>query len=248
MSKFVNRHKYNHRHKSLLHSWGDTTAVNACTIRAGIELGSVCRLRRVENSSRLQLYANQASLATRFHSGAYISYTGNVICGGTQFLSSAVASNAKCKLDKIAAGHITQIGTDSSDYSIFPYNAIIPCMNRCLITSYSLTLKTLNFNGKSRLGSLNNYYLFPMFWRENRLTRMSSQSCTLSSTCHRCSSETSFWGWRRWTRWHTESRSWYHCSVPLQHSVPSLVSGGSPQDFETRCGVEGQGGGSVRQN
>jgi len=197
ISKFVNRHKYNYRHKSLFHSWGDTTAVNACTIRAGIELGSACRLRRVENSSRLQLYANQASLATRFHSGAYISYTRNVICGGTQCLSSAVASNAKCKLDKIAAGHITQ-GTYSSDYSIFP--------------------------------------------------RMSSQSCTLSSTCRQCSSETSFWGWRRWTRWHTESRSWYHCSVPLQHSVPSLVSGGSPQDFETRCGVEGQGGGSVQQN
>jgi hypothetical protein len=42
-------------------------------------------LRRVENSSRLQLYANQAGLATRFHSGAYISYRNVRICGGTIF-------------------------------------------------------------------------------------------------------------------------------------------------------------------
>ena len=107
ISKYVNRHEYNYRQKSLLHSQV-TTALNASTIRAGIELGSACWLRRAEISSRLQLYANQASLATRFNSGAYISYRGNVIFGGTQFLTSAVASNAKCKLDEIAAGHITQ--------------------------------------------------------------------------------------------------------------------------------------------
>ena len=107
ISKYVNRHEYNYRQKSLLHSQV-TTALNASTIRAGIELGSACWLRRVEISNMLQLYANQASLATRFNSGAYISYRGNVIFGGTQFLTSAVASNAKWKLDEIAAGHITQ--------------------------------------------------------------------------------------------------------------------------------------------
>ena len=69
-------------HKSLLHSWSDSATTS--TVRAGIELS------RVENSSRLQLYANQAGLAACFHSGAYISNSANVrISRDTKFKFSS---------------------------------------------------------------------------------------------------------------------------------------------------------------